>query len=268
MEPGRRRATRWLVVPFAAVLTATVAIALAPPASAQSSLRSAAGNMYVGAAVTPNLLNNSSYANVASTEFSSLTAENHMKWETIQPSQGNFNWSGADQIVNFAKQHNQHVYGHTLVWHSQAPSWVQNLSGTALQSAMQDHISTVMGRYRGDIRTWDVVNEVIGDGGGQLRDSFWLRGMGEGYIAQAFRYARQADPNAVLCMNDYSIDGINTKSDAYYTLAQQLLRDGVPLDCMGFQAHLILGQVPGNMQQNLQRFKNLGLEVWVTELDI
>jgi endo-1,4-beta-xylanase len=264
MEPARRRAACWLAVSLLA--TAGVAAA-APPAQAQ--LRDAPdADFLIGAAVTPNLLGNPTYANIAGTEFSSLTAENHMKWDTLQPSQGNFNFGPGDQVVAFAQQNNQHVYGHTLVWHSQTPQWVQNLSGSALSQAMQSHITTVMQHYAGEVSRWDVVNEAVSDSGGQLRNSFWLQGLGSGYIAQALQAARAADPDATLCLNDYSIDGINTKSTAYFNLVQQLQAQGVPIDCMSFQAHLILGQVPSSMQQNLQRFANLGLEVWITELDI
>ena len=263
METARRRAAFWLAVPLLAMVGA---VAVATPAQAQ--LRDAPGaDFLIGAAVTPNLLSNPTYANIAATEFSSVTAENHMKWDTVQPSQGNFNFGPADQVVAFAQQNNQHVYGHTLVWHSQTPQWVQNLTPAQLGPVMQNHITTVMQRYAGDVDRWDVVNEAI-EGNGQLRNSFWLQDLGSGYIAQALTAARAADPSATLCLNDFSIDGINTKSTAYFNLVQQLQAQGVPIDCMGFQAHLILGQVPSDMQQNLQRFANLGLEVWITELDI
>jgi len=266
MESAHRRALRWLVVPVATAVAAMFAVALASPANAQSSLRQAAGSMRVGVAVTPDLLRNSQYASIVAREFSSLTAENHMKWDTVQPSPGNFNFAPGQEIINFAQQNNQMVYGHTLVWHSQTPSWVQNLDGTQMRQAMQTHITRVMQEFS-SVNTWDVVNEVVDDGA-NLRQSFWLQRMGESYIADAFRFARQAQPNDTLCMNDYNIDGINAKSNRYYTMVQQLLNQGVPIDCMSFQAHLIVGQVPGDMRQNLQRFANLGLTVWVTELDI
>jgi endo-1,4-beta-xylanase len=260
-----RRTALLFVVPFVAAVTA---VGVASPAQAQNNtLRGAAGNMLVGTAVTPDLLNNSTYANIARTEFSSLTAENHMKMENLQPSQGNFNFGPANQIVQFAQQNNQNVYGHTLVWHSQSPGWVQGLSGSAMDQAMRNHIDTVMNQWGSTVGQWDVVNEVIDDNA-QLRNSFWLQGLGQGYIADAFRYAQQANPGPTRCMNDYSIDGINAKSNAYYNLVQDLLSQGVPINCMAFQAHLIVGQVPGNMQQNLQRFANLGLEIWITEVDI
>ncbi|HLU33889.1 MAG TPA: endo-1,4-beta-xylanase [Natronosporangium sp.] len=267
MELAHRPAWRWLVVPLAAVMTA--AFSFAAPASAQSTLRQAAADDFlIGVAVSNSWLNNSTFANLAATHFSSVTAENEMKWETTEPSQNSFNFSPGDQIVNFARQNNQHVYGHTLVWHSQAPGWVQGLNGTAMDAAMQNHITRLMQHWSDDIQRWDVVNEAVSDNNGQLRNSFLLNAMGPQFIENALTYARAANPSATLCLNDYSIDGINTKSNAYFTMVQDFIQRGVPIDCMGFQAHLILGQVPGNMLQNLQRFASLGLEIWVTELDI
>jgi endo-1,4-beta-xylanase len=263
-----RRAAVWLVVPLLAAVGAT---AVTTPAQAQSdTLRGAAGNMRVGAAVTPALLGNSTYANLARTHFSSVTAENHMKWDTTEPSQNNFNFGPGDQIVQFAQQNNQQVYGHTLVWHSQTPGWVQGLNRTQMLAAMQNHINQLLTRWP-NVARWDVANEVISDNNGQPRQSFWFNAFGGlDYVAEAFRAARAADPDAVLCLNDYSIDGMNAKSNAYFTLVQQLLAQGVPINCMSFQAHLIQGQVPGDMQQNLQRFANLSgiQEIWVTELDV
>nr|WP_277606068.1 endo-1,4-beta-xylanase [Glycomyces sp. L485] len=264
----RRRA--W-IAGFVTVVMASAGFLLSSQfAHAQSTLRAAATAIGkdIGVAVdVGKLQNDSTYRNLVATEFNSVTAENVMKMDTVQPSQGQFNFGPGDTLVDFAQQNDQSVYGHTLVWHSQAPGWVRNLSGDALRQAMQDHITTTMNHWEGDIFAWDVVNEVVGDDNGQLRDSFWLQGLGEGYIAQAFQYARQADSEADLYMNDYSIDGINAKSDRYYQLAQGLVEQGL-LDGMGFQAHLILGQVPGDMEANLQRFADLGLKVRVTELDI
>jgi endo-1,4-beta-xylanase len=267
--PARRRAASWLVVPL--LVAVSVVGGIASPAHAQGTLRQAAADdFFVGAALGNGFLSNTTYANIAGSQFSSVTAENSMKWDTTEPNPNQFNFGPGNQIVQFAQQNSQHVYGHTLVWHSQTPGWVQNL-GTCdqLLAAMRNHITALLTQWP-NVGRWDVVNEVIGDSGGQPRNSFWFQRCGTTYIAEAFRAARQADPNAVLCMNDYSIDGINTKSDAYFTLVQQLLAQGVPINCMGFQAHLILGQVPGNMQQNLQRFANLSgiTELWITELDI
>lgn len=242
----------------------------ASPVHAQETLRAAADaqGLRIGAAVaTGPLAGEAPYRDTLAAEFNSVTAENAMKWESLQPNEGQFTWGQADAIVDFAQQNGQAVYGHTLVWHSQTPGWVQSLSPADMAGAMETHISTVVGRYADDIEAWDVVNEVIDDSG-NLRNSFWLQQLGPDYIADAFELARAADPDAELYINDYNIDGINAKSDAYYDLVQDLLADGVPIDGIGLQAHLILGQVPSSMQANIQRFVDLGLEVRITELDI
>ncbi|MFV2197985.1 endo-1,4-beta-xylanase [Nocardiopsis sp. LOL_012] len=223
----------------------------------------------MGAAVGARHLDQPDYARTAAEEFNSVTHENSLKWETVQAQPGQFDWSGADRIVAFARSNDQMVHGHTLVWHSQLPSWVADgdFTGDELLEVMDTHITTTVGRYRDDIDTWDVVNEPIGDDA-RFRDSVFHRTLGEDYIAEAFRMADRADPDARLFINDYNIDGINAKSDAYYALVQDLLARGVPIDGIGFQGHLISGQVPSDIQQNIQRFVDLGLEVMITELDI
>ncbi|MCC3765464.1 endo-1,4-beta-xylanase [Glycomyces sp. TRM65418] len=266
-----RQRRRAVIAGVVTVATAALGLGLSTQfASAQTTLRGAADDIGIdiGVAVNDSLLqNNQAYRELVAREFNSVTAENVMKMESVQPSQGQFNFAPGDRLVNFAQQNDMSVYGHTLVWHSQSPDWVENLSGTALRQAMENHITTTMNHWEGDIFAWDVVNEVVGDNNGQLRDSFWLQGMGENYIRWAFEAARAADPNADLYMNDYSIDGVNAKSDRYYQIAQDLVARDL-LDGMGFQAHLILGQVPGTMEQNLQRFADLGLKVRITELDV
>ncbi len=211
----------------------------------------------------------STYRGLAETEFSQVTPENALKWESTEPSDDQYTFDQADAIVAFAAAHDQSVHGHTLVWHSQTPSWVQNLAGDAMRAALQDHIASVVGRYAGNpvVTSWDVVNEAIDDGG-QLRDTFWYQGLGEGYIADAFRYARQADPDADLCINDYGIEGTGAKSDRLYELVRSLQQQEVPITCVGFQGHLVAGQVPTTMAANLERFAALGLKVRITELDI
>ncbi|WP_431915010.1 endo-1,4-beta-xylanase [Nonomuraea jabiensis] len=243
------------------------------PAHASAPLRThaAAKGKFIGAALaTSPLANESAYRNIAATEFSQVTAENAMKWDSTEPSQGQFNFSGADAIVNFATQNNQQVHGHTLVWHNQTPGWVQGLSATAMRSAMQNHISQVVGHYASNptVVSWDVVNEVFDDSG-NLRTSFWYNTLGQSYIADAFRAARAADPDARLCINDYNTEGINAKSTAIYNLVSSLRQQGVPVDCVGFQTHLAIQYgFPNDFQQNLQRFAALGVQVRITELDV
>ncbi|WP_240506267.1 endo-1,4-beta-xylanase [Thermoactinospora rubra] len=245
----------------------------AAPAGASAPLRehAAAKGKFIGTALaTGPLASESAYRTIAATEFDQVTAENAMKWDATQPSQGQFTFSGADQIVAFAAQNNQQVHGHTLVWHSQTPGWVQNLSAAQLRTAMQNHISTVVGRYADNpvVRSWDVVNEAFEENG-SYRNSFWYQKLGEGYIADAFRFARAADPDAKLCINDYNVEGINAKSTAMYNLVRTLRQQGVPIDCVGFQAHLAIQYgFPGDVQQNMQRFADLGVDVRLTEIDV
>ncbi|HEV2778084.1 MAG TPA: endo-1,4-beta-xylanase [Actinophytocola sp.] len=259
----------------AGVLGALVAgglVGLSGTASAASTLGAAAAERgrYFGAAVAANHLGESDYVNTLNTEFNSVTPENEMKWEAVEPSPGSFSFASADRITNHARGRGMRIRGHTLVWHSQLPGWVSNLTGSAVRSAMVNHINQVMGHWRGQIHSWDVVNEAFQDGGsGARRDSVFQRQLGNGFIEEAFRAARAADPNAKLCYNDYNTDGVNAKSNAVFAMVQDFRNRGVPIDCVGFQSHFnSQSPVPGDYQQNLQRFANLGVDVQITELDI
>ncbi|NJQ16280.1 endo-1,4-beta-xylanase [Streptomyces bohaiensis] len=240
------------------------------PAQADT-LREAAASQgrFIGTALNDALLGDPAYTAIAGGEFSSVTAENAMKWGSLEPNRGQYNWAGADRLVEFAAAHDQQVYGHTLVWHSQLPGWVENggFAPAELRQIVDDHIATVAGRYAGSIDRWDVLNEVFNEDG-TFRDSVFYRAFGDRYIADAFRAAHAADPEAKLFINDYNTDGINAKSDGMYRLVSSLLAEGVPVHGVGFQSHMILGQMPSSYRANLQRFADLGLEVAVTELDI
>jgi GH35 family endo-1,4-beta-xylanase len=229
----------------------------------------AAAGIEFGTAVAAGALaNEADYREVLAEQFSSVTAENVMKPDALQPQRGQFTFAQADALVDFAQANGQSVRGHTLVWHNQNPGWLTNgaFSDAEKLEILRDHVTTVVTHFRGRVKYWDVANEVLDDGG-NLRASVWSS-LGESYIAEAFRAARAADPDAKLYLNDYSIEGINAKSDAYYALVQRLLAQGVPIDGMGFQTHLINGQYPSSMPQNLQRFADLGLDVAITEADV
>ncbi|WP_026178236.1 endo-1,4-beta-xylanase [Streptomyces hokutonensis] len=256
---------------LAALVTGAVMLVTAPAAhAADTPLRdlAAAKGKVVGTAVTGSKLTGS-YGDIAGAQFGSLTPGNAMKWGTVEPTQGSFNWTEADQIVAFAQAHNQQVRGHTLVWHSQNPSWLTNGTWTSAQlsSLLQNHISTEVGRYKGEIAAWDVVNEPFNEDG-TYRSTLWYNGLGANYIAQALTWAHAADPAAKLYINDYNVEGVNAKSTALYNLVKSLKTAGVPIDGVGLQAHLILGQVPAGLQQNIQRFADLGVDVAITELDV
>ncbi|SEE30759.1 endo-1,4-beta-xylanase [Streptomyces sp. 3213] len=256
---------------LAALLTGAVLLVTAPAAhAADTPLRdlAAAKGKVVGTAVTGSKLTGS-YGDIAGAQFGSLTPGNAMKWGTVEPTQGSFDWTEADQIVAFAQAHDQQVRGHTLVWHNQNPSWLTNGTWTSAQlsSLLQNHISTEVGRYKGEIAAWDVVNEPFNEDG-TYRPTLWYNGLGANYIAQALTWAHAADPAAKLYINDYNVEGVNAKSTALYNLVKSLKTAGVPIDGVGLQAHLILGQVPAGLQQNIQRFADLGVDVAITELDV
>ncbi|MDR7303792.1 endo-1,4-beta-xylanase [Haloactinomyces albus] len=207
------------------------------------------------------------YRSVLTREFDSMTPENAMKWSVLEPNRGQYNWSGADAIVDYAQQNGKTVRGHTLVWHKQHPDWLNNLSATELRSVLKKHITTVVSRYQGKIRAWDVVNEVFTEDGTR-RNSIFQQKLGDGWIADAFRWAHQADPSAKLYINDYNTEWRNAKSNALYNLVKSLRQQGVPIEGVGFRTHLsIQYEFPGCFHQNLQRFADLDVDVAITEID-
>ncbi|WP_033328785.1 endo-1,4-beta-xylanase [Streptomyces yerevanensis] len=276
-SPRRRRRRFLRPIPLVAIgaLVAAAAVTvpqLTPDASAATTLRGHADarGVKIGAAVADGpLQNESAYTAVLDREFNSVTAENAMKWDALEPSRGSYNWAAADRLVAHVSAHKQGVRGHTLAWYSQLPSWLKNgnFSASELNTILKKHIDTTVGRYKGKIYSWDVVNETFNEDG-SMRSSLWQNKLGTGYIANALRWAHAADPTAKLYINDYNIEADNAKSDALYALAKQLLSDGVPLHGIGFQSHFVVGQVPSSMKANLKRFSDLGLEVSITELDI
>jgi endo-1,4-beta-xylanase len=209
-------------------------------------------------------------------EYNQLQPENDMKFSPLHPSPDVFTWSRADAIVNYAAQNGMRVRGHVLVWHSQLPGWVTNgrFTPAQLSDVLHQHILAVAGRYQGKVYGWDVVNEAFNDDG-SLRDTIWYDQPGIGlpgtaYIEQAFRWAREADPNALLFYNDYSAESVNAKSDAIYKMAADFKTRGVPISGIGLQAHFTTGNL-GNLagiDANIQRITGLGLQVQITELDV
>ena len=249
------------------VIGGTAQAALAPGTPLKT-LAQAAGGRYFGSDMTGNLLSHSTVTQLQSQQFNMVTPGNEMKWDTTEPSNGTFNFGPGDQIVNYATANSERVRCHNLVWHSQLPSWVSSLPANQVQAAMETHITTEATHFKGKCYAWDVVNEPFNDDATATpRADVFFNAMGIGYIADALRTAHAADPNAKLYLNDYNIEGENAKSNAMFSLAQSLLAQGVPLNGIGFESHFILGGIPSDMQANMQRFANLGLDVAVTELD-
>ena len=234
-----------------------------------------------GTALIPQDIETPSYAAIAGSQFSVVTPGNGMKWQIVEPEQGVFDWSQADQLVQFARANGQLVRGHTLTWHNQLPAWLTtgvangSISAAQLRTLLHDHIITEVSRYRGRIWQWDVCNEFFTDTNPSTinPNDFWVSNLGTGVIADAFRWAHEADQNALLFYNDYNIggeDGTNAKSDAVYAFVKRLLSEGVPIDGVGNQGHLDTqyGWNPQLLQQDLERFASLGLKVAITEADV
>ena len=241
------------------------------PAPSLRALAQARG-IAIGAAVGPQYLRDEpAYAETLGREFSMLTPENVMKFGLVHPQPDRYDFADADFIVDFAEAHDMQVRGHNLVWHFQLPTWLTEGTWTRdeLIDILREHITTVVGHYRGRVAAWDVVNEAVGDDG-SLRDSIWLRGIGPDYVDMAFRWAHEADPDAMLFYNDYAGEGLGTKSDAIYALVQGLLERGVPIDGVGLQMHVSLrwSPRPQDVAANMERLGALGLQVHITEMDV
>ena len=248
--------------------------AIVAPTPQGSSLRMLAERRHLdfGASVDPEpLRDETDYRELAGREFSMVTTGNTLKMGPLRPTRNTFFWADADAIVAFAETHAQRVHGHTLVWHRQNPGWLALRSWTRdeLLDVLHEHIAAVVGRYKGRVQLWDVVNEAVDDDG-SLRPNLWLRIIGPDYIEKAFRWAHEADPAAILLYNDYGGEGLGRKSDAIYGLLRDLRSRGVPVQGVGLQAHLIVGQLPpgDEVRANLKRLAALGLELHITELDI
>jgi endo-1,4-beta-xylanase len=231
----------------------------------------------VGAAVSYELVSgqDEAVARLAAQQFNSLTAENAMKWGPTHPHEGVYDFTRADAVADFAARHGMTLIGHTLVWHQQTPEWVfqgpngKEASRELLLSRMEDHIKTVVGRYRGKIRGWDVVNEAVADKGTELlRDSPWRRIIGEDYVEQAYRFAAAADPNAELYYNDYNLEN-PAKRDKTVRLIRRLQAAGIKVHAVGTQGHWHLQTPPlEEIERTIQTFAALGVKVNITELDM
>jgi endo-1,4-beta-xylanase len=234
-----------------------------------------AGKFYIGTALNADQITgkDTGALRIIKQHFTAIVPENCMKIESIQPREGVFDFTLADKFVQLGEEHHMFVTGHTLVWHSQVPPWFftdaqgKDVSRQELIQRMKTHIFTVVGRYRGRIKGWDVVNEALMEDG-SLRKSKFLQIIGQDYIALAFAFAHQADPQAELYYNDYGLADPR-KREGVIKLVRGLQQQGLRVDAIGEQAHVGLDYPDlGDFEQSLVSFAALGLKVQITEMDI
>jgi len=207
------------------------------------------------------------YQATAAEEFNIVSAENSMKWGYINPEPGEFRFAAADTLVEFANANDMKLHGHTLVWYTSLPQWVQSSPLDQREGIMNEFIDTLTARYD-TVDVWDVVNEAFEDDG-SYRESTWFQAMGKDYIEKAFRRARAGDPDAELIYNDYDIAYGDAKTDATYTLMEELIANDAPIDGIGFQMHIGSDFTAFDKVENtFTRFANLGLDIYITEMDV
>jgi len=243
------------------------------------SLRQAADQdgMLIGTAVRPSQLSETAYASTLAREYNMVEPEDAMKWWVLRPDAATYDFRQGDDVVRFAQAHQMKVRGHCLVWGRYNPDWLTQGHFTSQQLAqlLHEHITRVMKHYEGQVFAWDVVNEAL-DENGNVRDSIWYNqpgvgfaGKGTAYIEQAFRWAHEADPKALLFYNEAEGEGTNRKSDAIYAMVKDFKRRGVPIDGVGLQLHVpnLDADVPA-VAANIARLAALGVQVHITELDV
>jgi endo-1,4-beta-xylanase len=210
---------------------------------------------------------------IIKSQFNSTTPENVLKWESVHPGLGRFDFTGPDRYVEFGEANHMFIIGHTLVWHNQTPRWVfqdangQPVTREVLLQRMREHILTVVGRYKGRIKGWDVVNEALNEDG-TMRKTPWKRIIGDDYIEKAFQYAHEADPQAELHYNDYSLEN-EPKRNGAIAFIKKLKAEGIPITAIGLQGHVKMDwPSPEQEDATIAAFAALGVRVMITELDV
>jgi endo-1,4-beta-xylanase len=259
-----------------AVLLGAMFASAAVAANAPTSLKDAyKGDFVIGAAINAAQITGRDAQGDALIEaqFNSISPENVLKWESVHPQPDKYDFTLADQYVDFGVTHHMFIVGHNLVWHNQVPAWVFHdekgnlLTRDALLERMRDHIHTVVGRYKGKIQSWDVVNEALNEDG-SMRQSMWFKIIGDDYIEKAFQFAHEADPDAQLTYNDYNLEN-EPKRNGAIALVKKLKADGIPIASVGLQNHDSLAFPTADQEDaTIAAFAALGVKVTISELDI
>ena len=231
----------------------------------------------MGTAVRPSQFSEGPYASTLAREYNLVEPEDAMKWWVVRRDAASFDFRQGDEIVRFAQGHRMKVRGHCLVWGHDNPQWLAqgHFTSAQLSELLREHIDKMMKHYAGQVFAWDVVNEAL-DENGDVRDSVWynqpgigLAGEDTAYIEQAFRWAHESEPQALLFYNEAEGEGINRKSDAIYAMVKNFKRRGIPIDGVGLQLHVpdLNVDIPA-IAANIARLTALGLQVHITELDV
>lgn len=221
-------------------------------------------------AINPTYLNDPEFAAVLANQFNSLSPENEMKWSFLNPTKGHYNWATLDRLVEFAEDNNMVVKGHGLISSCCNPDFLLNITQpAAFRAAMETHFEAVMHRYDGKMDRWDVVTEALKTKGGGLNNNTFYQVLGPGYIADAFRIARAAAPDAKLFINENLVESLPGKRQELYNLVSRLLAKGVPIDGIALQMHITeVAPKPGVITEMVNSYKALGLEVTIAEMDV
>lgn len=265
-----------LVAPLLVALAVTSCSSPRSDVPGGMSLKDAfAGKFLMGAALNTGQVDGSdSVASaIVARHFNSIVAEDDMKCEKIHPSEDRYFWDNADRFVEFGEKHGMNIVGHCLVWHSQCAPWFfvdsvgNQIDAETLKARMRDHIHTVVGRYKGRVHGWDVVNEAIVEDG-SFRQSKFYEILGEDFIRLAFRYAHEADPEAELYINDYGMN-VPGRRDAYVRLVNGMKAEGLRVDAIGMQGHMGIDYPDfGQFEKAIIAFASTGCNVMITELDM
>ncbi|WP_020528376.1 endo-1,4-beta-xylanase [Flexithrix dorotheae] len=240
-------------------------------ATAVTSLKTAADFPVGGAISIRRIQQDSATRQILNEQFNSITATNDMKMHSVLREDGTFNWERVDKLVNFAESHQHRLFGHTLVWHSATPEWVEaqtNGDPDKLDAFMKNYIQTFVGKYKGKVAGWDVVNEVMNTHGGGYRETYWYKTLGKAYVEKAFQYAHEADPDADLFYNDFNIERDTAKLHTALKMIEDLKAKNIPITGLGFQMHIRMDIPDSVIAYALKKGAETGLKIHLSEVDI